>query len=230
MRYMKKQPKWKTYKKCLDCDKTLRDYYSKRCKVCHGISRSGIIPKNIFKKGHTNYFKKHSEESKKKIKENHARYWLGKDQSGMTGKKQSNYQKKMASLVNKDKIVSQTTKDKISNSKKGIAIWSGHRENMNWMIGEKNKNWKGGITPINKALRDSFEYEEWRKNVFERDLYTCRNCGIVGGYLEADHIKPFAYYPLLRFDLNNGRTLCKLCHKKTDTYMVKARWINYEKG
>lgn len=36
-----------------------------------------------------------------------------------------------------------------------------------------------------------------------------------------DHIKPFAYYPDLRFELSNGRTLCIDCHKKTDTYFYK---------
>ena len=38
-------------------------------------------------------------------------------------------------------------------------------------------------------------------------------CGQVGGYLEADHIKPFSLYPELRFELSNGRTYCKPCHK-----------------
>jgi 5-methylcytosine-specific restriction endonuclease McrA len=33
--------------------------------------------------------------------------------------------------------------------------------------------------------------------------------------LEADHIKPWAYFPSLRFELSNGRTLCRPCHDKT---------------
>lgn len=79
--------------------------------------------------------------------------------------------------------------------------------------GNKHWNWKGGVTPINHAIRNSFEYKLWRTAVFERDDYTCIECGEIG-YVEADHIKPFAHYPELRFAIDNGRTLCKSCHKK----------------
>lgn len=69
---------------------------------------------------------------------------------------------------------------------------------------EKNKN----------ADRLTKEYKDWRKSVFERDDYTCMICGKVGGELNAHHIKPYAKYEELRFDLDNGITLCKECHKK----------------
>ena len=89
---------------------------------------------------------------------------------------------------------------------------------------EKHWNWQGGITEINAQIRQSFEYKLWRKAVFERDNYTCIWCGDnKGGNLEADHIKPFAYYPELRFAIDNGRTLCENCHKTTDTYGRKAK-------
>lgn len=76
---------------------------------------------------------------------------------------------------------------------------------------------------LNRRLRYSTKMKEWRKAVFVRDNYTCQLCGARNGngkaiYLEADHIKPFAYFPELRFEIDNGRTLCKPCHKTTDTY------------
>lgn len=93
------------------------------------------------------------------------------------------------------------------------------------MSKEKNPQWKGGITPINKAIRTSREYKLWREAVFKRDNYTCIWCGkkfikgITGDVIiQADHIKPFSDYPELRFAIDNGRTLCFECHKKTDTY------------
>ena len=88
--------------------------------------------------------------------------------------------------------------------------------------GKKSHWWKGGITPINEAIRKSLEYKLWRKAVFERDSYTCIWCGDdKSGNLQADHIKPFSLYKKLRFKINNGRTLCVACHKKTDTYGKK---------
>ena len=85
--------------------------------------------------------------------------------------------------------------------------------------GDKHPNWRGGITPINQRIRYSFEMKLWRKAVFERDKYTCIWCGDKkGGNLNADHIKPFALYPELRFAIDNGRTLCVNCHKTTETY------------
>ena len=89
--------------------------------------------------------------------------------------------------------------------------------------GAQNPNWKGGVTNENQQIRRSPEGVAWRKAVFGRDCFTCQICGQVGGTLHADHIKPFAYYPDLRTELSNGRTLCKECHEKTDTYLCGAK-------
>jgi hypothetical protein len=87
--------------------------------------------------------------------------------------------------------------------------------------GKRSHNWQGGISKINWLIRGSREYRIWRKSVFERDDYTCIWCG-KKEKLEVDHIKPFAYYPELRFAIDNGRTLCKDCHKKTSTWGYKT--------
>jgi hypothetical protein len=126
----------------------------------------------------------------------------------------------------KGKTHSEETKRKISKSKIGTII----SEETRWKLhnifkGSGSLTWKGGITPVNYLIRHSLEYKLWREAVYKRDNYTCIWCGQVGGKLNADHIKPFSLYPALRFAIDNGRTLCLSCHKKTDTY----GFANYNK-
>lgn len=96
-----------------------------------------------------------------------------------------------------------------------------------YQIGNKNPNWKGGVSPQDKVIRGTLEYRLWRISVFERDNYTCVWCHKRGGKLHADHIKPFALYPELRFAIDNGRTLCVPCHQTTDTYA--GRTLRFKK-
>lgn len=92
--------------------------------------------------------------------------------------------------------------------------------------GNRSHFWKGGVSALNRTKRQNImrtvEYRHWRKQVFERDNYTCVLCSKVGGELNADHIKPFSLYPELIFNLSNGRTLCSPCHRKTPTYSRKV--------
>lgn len=90
------------------------------------------------------------------------------------------------------------------------------------ITGSNSYLWEGGITDENKRLRKTYEYKQWRKLVYERDDYTCQGCKERGGTLNADHIKPFSIYPELRLDIDNGRTLCVKCHRKTDTWGGRA--------
>ena len=83
------------------------------------------------------------------------------------------------------------------------------------VAGDKNPNWKGGVTSKNELIRKSGAYKEWRFSVYERDNYTCMSCrGSESGTLNAHHIKRFADYPELRLDIDNGITLCKSCHQE----------------
>lgn len=81
-----------------------------------------------------------------------------------------------------------------------------------------NKFKDKGKTPLLKKLRTSLKYRQWRESVFRRDNWTCQECGQKGGKLNADHLKRFAHYPELRFDIDNGRTLCEECHRKTKNF------------
>lgn len=89
--------------------------------------------------------------------------------------------------------------------------------------GENHWNWKGGRGTIRHRLMQQSDYRDWRKAVFERDNYTCQHCGITGVYVQADHIKPWAKYPKLRYRIDNGRTLCVDCHEKTETFPASLR-------
>ena len=76
---------------------------------------------------------------------------------------------------------------------------------------EKRYNWKGGTKRRNEGYYN-LQYKLWRESVFKRDDYTCQWCGKRGCYLEAHHKKLWTDYPELRFDIDNGITLCKDCH------------------
>jgi hypothetical protein len=80
--------------------------------------------------------------------------------------------------------------------------------------GANHPRWKGGADSESERIRHSPEYREWRYKVFKRDNWLCVWCNEKKAYIEADHIKLFSEYPELRLDVNNGRTLCRSCHKK----------------
>lgn len=94
--------------------------------------------------------------------------------------------------------------------------------------GNQTPRWKGGITSENELIRKSIEYRLWREAVFARDNFTCQECNIIGGKLQAHHIKPFSLFPELRLAIDNGITLCKSCHLLTDTYGSKVH--NYHES
>ncbi len=184
--------------------------------------------------------RRHSEESKEKLRQ--AR--LGKIASEETKKKLSIAHKGRISW-NKGKTTPDAVRQKISASTKGKPKSSETRARMSAGCmgrpilkearikiglankGEKSALWKGGITPINAAIRASKEYKEWRKCVFTRDDFTCQACGQYGGQLQVDHELPFALYPDLRFEVLNGRVLCKGCHLKTATFGGRVLQHNF---
>lgn len=86
------------------------------------------------------------------------------------------------------------------------------------MRGDANPNWKGGRTKHSAQRRidmGRIEYRQWRMSVFQRDGFKCQSCNVIGGDLHAHHIKKWADHPMLRYETDNGVTLCVECHRLT---------------
>jgi len=179
----------------------------------------------------TNY--KHSEDTKKKI----SSAKKGKRATEETRLKLSIAAKKSFNIGRFKKGVSPWNKGLTGvQAKEKHPMWGKHpsQESINKRIktfilngkmkGEKHHNWKGGITPLYLKIRNSEEYKFWREKIFKRDDYTCVLCGYRGKGLVADHKKPFALFPELRFSIDNGRTLCSSCHIKTDTFAGRTTY------
>ena len=107
--------------------------------------------------------------------------------------------------------------------------------------GEKNHNWKGGITPLINKIRNLLEARQWRKTIFQRDNFTCQECkDNRGGNLVAHHhkkkfniifqefLQQYSQFSLIDdketlvrlaityepfWNIDNGITLCENCHK-----------------
>ena len=82
-------------------------------------------------------------------------------------------------------------------------------------IGEKNTNWKGGISKEVWTIRGSSEMREFIKEVKKRDKNVCQKCLVQMNTkkVTAHHILNFSTHVDLRTDINNGITFCIDCHK-----------------
>lgn len=91
-------------------------------------------------------------------------------------------------------------------------------------LADKHWNWTGGHKETeNDKLRHRKAYKNWRNSVIERDK-KCVVCGSTEN-LQADHLKGFAFYPELRYEPSNGRTICYECHKQTHSWGRKTEVI-----
>lgn len=77
--------------------------------------------------------------------------------------------------------------------------------------GKYASHWSGGKVLDRDVNSD--EYKQWRFSVFLRDNWSCRRCGISDHRMQAHHVRPWAKFPSLRFDVKNGVTVCKPCHR-----------------
>lgn len=74
---------------------------------------------------------------------------------------------------------------------------------------------------LGKKERNTFANEEWKKKVKTRDGNICVKCGSREN-LHVHHILAYSKYPEMRYDVDNGITLCKDCHLKEH----KGDWHN----
>ena len=197
-----------------------------------------------FKKGHKiNIGRPCSKETKKKISEankgiNHPLYGIHlseetkrKLSKSLKGHPCSEELKRKLSESNKGKHqISEETRNKLIISHEGKHPSEKTLQKMSQSRkGENNPAWKGGISPLRQTIAGIFQYRQWRSDIFHRDNYTCQECGKRdGGILNAHHIKSFSsilqFYEITTFkealnceelwNINNGITLCKKCHKK----------------
>ena len=102
--------------------------------------------------------------------------------------------------------------------KYGVPNYSYTDEFIKMMSGENSPVWKGADIKIPREwYRNSSEYKNWRNTVFVRDGYTCQCCGAHSGNgktvkLVAHHIQNWSSCIELRYDKENGITLCDDCH------------------
>ncbi len=125
---------------------------------------------------------------------------------------------------------------KISIALKGRKFSESHRKNissnsgMRGVYGKNHPGWKGGNSTFARSLVQLSQYKKWRNKVYKKDQYTCQHCGQVGHKLNAHHKKKLlsilhefnicdiedAERCFQLWDVNNGITLCKSCHKKEE--------------
>lgn len=127
-------------------------------------------------------------------------YWKGKKHSEETKKKISEAKKGCSGNLGKHWKLSEEARINISN---------GHR-------GEKAWNWISDRSLIKKQLeRNNPNDKQWKYSVYKRDNFICRiNNQDCNGHIIAHHILGWASHPELRYEINNGITLCHAHHPK----------------
>lgn len=148
-------------------------------------------------------------------------YWKGKKRISMTGEKNWRYTGRFEKTCTQCSKTFQVEKYRISTAKFCSASCRARFTHS----GEKNTNWKGGISTYKDKLKATPEYAEWRLKVFRRDWFTCKMCGHRSkkskahgdktSDIQAHHIIPIRDNEDLIHEVSNGITLCINCHRET---------------
>ena len=173
---------------------------------------------------------KHTEEAKEKIR------------LSRLGKKNSEASKEKNRLASLGHPVSEVTRAAVSRAQTGKKLSQEHIEKLrqanlghkrcvgrvwtdqkrekilNAISGQNNYRWIHDRTKVKQywTERNNPEYKQWRKSVWSRDSFRCKlrdeNCK---GRIEAHHILNYQDHLELRYQINNGITLCHAHHPRT---------------
>lgn len=83
-------------------------------------------------------------------------------------------------------------------------------------IGENHPRWiKDRTKLVKRQERNDSAYYAWRREVWLRDNFKCKiaNPDCLGKIV-AHHILPWSKFPELRYQINNGITLCQAHHPR----------------
>jgi len=170
-------------------------------------------------RNHPQYGRPKTEETKRKIGLKHKGKTIFKEQRAQLrqinlGKKHTEKTKRKMSRKAREKGFGKWMKGKKHPIQVRIKISKAGKKRVKE---GRHNNYKGGITPENRKVRNSIEFKLWREAVFTMDNWTCQKCGARSKsgkivYLHAHHIYNFSQYPELRFAIDNGITFCKKCH------------------
>jgi 5-methylcytosine-specific restriction endonuclease McrA len=78
-------------------------------------------------------------------------------------------------------------------------------------------------------MRRNYEdpvYKDWRKKVYKRDGFKCQMPQCNSNFrLQAHHIKKWSSAAALRYEVDNGITLCRECHEKVNGFESHYEYI-----
>src|SRR5690606_40306416 len=81
--------------------------------------------------------------------------------------------------------------------------------------GENHHWYNPNLTQADREASRSFDPEnaKWRMAIYRRDHFTCQVCGQKHDNLNAHHLDGYNWAIDSRYDIDNGITLCIICHR-----------------
>lgn len=123
------------------------------------------------------------------------------------------------------------TREKIRNKHVGKVLSTEHKKKISetfkgMRLGENHPMWRGGVSTVNRNIRNMPENKAWKFQILKRDDFSCTTCNSVIGLVAHHKIE---LYKIIRkynlksvidardcielWDISNGVTLCTICHR-----------------